>query len=348
MNISSASSSSDLITHAVKRLIDVTQELSHCRDIGMVMDAVRRAARDLTGADGATFVLRDGDYCYYAEENAISPLWKGQRFPMEICISGWVMQHGHPVIIRDVFADPRIPPDIYKRTFVKSMTMVPIRKQNPLGAIGNYWAYNHYSSPEELSLLESLANITSIAIENTELYSRLQTHIKSLEVDNRELRGQIGETERSSPQAVTEIVHGIDILEYLNEQLNIPSSFRLKTKGEFNDLPMPRIPLQQIFCNLVRNAIDHHHLDTGMIMIGLEESSTHYIFSVEDDGPGIPLPERQKIHSIFQSQKNHDLSQGSQLGLKIVKKILDAYDGSIQLKCHPGKGSTFIFKWPKA
>ena len=42
----------------------------------------------LVGADGATFVLRDGDCCYYVDEDAISPLWKGQRFPLEACISG--------------------------------------------------------------------------------------------------------------------------------------------------------------------------------------------------------------------------------------------------------------------
>ncbi len=46
------------------------------------MAVVRHAARELTGADGATFVLRDADKCFYADEDAIAPLWKGQRFPM--------------------------------------------------------------------------------------------------------------------------------------------------------------------------------------------------------------------------------------------------------------------------
>jgi hypothetical protein len=76
---------------AMERLVDVVQQLSFARNLDAIMEIVRHAARELTGADGATFVLRDGDLCYYAEENAISPLWKGQRFPMSICISGWVM-----------------------------------------------------------------------------------------------------------------------------------------------------------------------------------------------------------------------------------------------------------------
>jgi hypothetical protein len=48
-------------------------------------------------------VLRDGDDCVYMEEEAIRPLWKGRRFPMRDCISGWVMTHGQPVVVPDIF-----------------------------------------------------------------------------------------------------------------------------------------------------------------------------------------------------------------------------------------------------
>lgn len=98
---------------AMERLLRVIQDLSASRDLNTVMDIVRHSARDLTGSDGATFVLRDGDLCYYAEEDAISPLWKGHRFPMKICISGWVMMHKEPTIIEDIYTDDRIPVDVY-------------------------------------------------------------------------------------------------------------------------------------------------------------------------------------------------------------------------------------------
>ena len=129
---------SDWYISALERLVAVSQELSHARDLNTVMSIVREAARELTGADGATFVLRDGDKCYYAEENAISPLWKGQRFPMSICISGWVMMNAQSAVIEDIYADARIPVAAYRPTFVKSLAMVPIRTNNPIGAIGNY------------------------------------------------------------------------------------------------------------------------------------------------------------------------------------------------------------------
>jgi GAF domain-containing protein len=141
---------------------------------------VRTSARRLAGSDGATFVLRDGDKCYYAEEDAISPLWKGQRFPMSACISGWSMLNKKTVIIPDIYLDNRIPILAYKPTFVKSLTMVPIRTIDPIGAIGNYWATSYTPTREQLMLLQSLADITSVSIENIYAYHKLEEKNKKL------------------------------------------------------------------------------------------------------------------------------------------------------------------------
>lgn len=183
---------SDITHHqAADYLIGVVQELSLARTLETVMAIVRKAARELTGADGATFVLRDGDCCYYAEENAISPLWKGQRFPMSNCISGWVMSNARPAVIEDIYQDPRIPADAYRPTFVKSLAMVPIRTRSPVGAIGNYWAQTHLASDDELRLLQALADSTSIAMENVQVYQELEQRVRErtaqLESANREL-----------------------------------------------------------------------------------------------------------------------------------------------------------------
>lgn len=160
------------------QLLAVVQELSLARDITDVQRIVRRAARELTSADGATFVLRDGDQCFYVDEDAIAPLWKGSRFPMSACVSGWVMTHQTPVVIDDIYADERIAADVYRPTFVKSLAMVPIRASNPIGAIGNYWADKRRPTKAQLALLQALADSTSIALENTQLFSKLQTEIQ--------------------------------------------------------------------------------------------------------------------------------------------------------------------------
>ena len=176
---------------AMRRLVQAIQDLSTARTLDSIMAVVRRAARDLTGADGATFVLREGEYCYYADEEAIAPLWKGQRFPLTACISGWSMLNRLPAILPDVYADPRIPADAYRPTFVKSLVMVPIRSSSPIGAIGTYWAHHRTATPEEVELLQSLANITSVAMENVRVYSELEERVRlrtrELELANEDL-----------------------------------------------------------------------------------------------------------------------------------------------------------------
>jgi K+-sensing histidine kinase KdpD len=155
-------------------LTDVVEKLSVANTLPAITAIVAQAARKLTGADGATFVLREGNQCYYADENAISPLWKGSRFPLEACISGWAMLNKESVIIPDIYKDSRIPHDAYRPTFVKSLCMMPIRAQNPIGAIGNYWANGYCPTPEEVKLLQVLANSSAIALENLELKQEVQ------------------------------------------------------------------------------------------------------------------------------------------------------------------------------
>jgi signal transduction histidine kinase len=178
-------------TRGMERLVVVVQELATARDLAAIMAIVRRAARELTGGDGATFVLREAETCYYADEDAIEPLWKGRRFPIESCISGWAMLHREPVVIEDIYADPRIAAAAYRPTFVKSLVMVPIRRGKPIGAIGSYWATPRGPSAATVRLLQALADSTSAALENVELVSALEVRIASrteqLEAVNQEL-----------------------------------------------------------------------------------------------------------------------------------------------------------------
>jgi GAF domain-containing protein len=163
-----------LSARQTRELVGAVQRLSLARSIPEIQAIVRTVARHLTGADGATFVLRDGQHCFYADEDAISPLWKGQRFPLQACISGWAMLNRRPAVIEDIYADARIPHDAYRPTFVKSLAMVPIRTLDPVGAIGNYWASRHQPTPSEVELLQALADSTAVAIENVRVYQELE------------------------------------------------------------------------------------------------------------------------------------------------------------------------------
>lgn len=395
---------SDWYISALEHLVEVVQDLSQARDLDTVMGIVRRAARDLTGADGATFVLRDKGCCYYADENAIGPLWKGQRFPLQNCISGWVMLNAKPVMIEDIYKDPRIPADVYRPTFVKSLLMVPIRKNNPIGAIGNYWATTRLPADDELAILQTLANFTCVALENINLYQQLQEKITALDASNKELSrfAWIAAHDLKSPlRAIDNLSQWIeedsgerldttskthfqklrhrvrrmeklldDILEYARVEnklvdrpaeeadgetivqdilalTDLPQGFTLRVDEQFKSVRAPRIPMQQIFCNLVNNAYKHHDQKAGSIEITCNEEEKRYIFSVRDDGPGIASSYHQQIFDMFQTLKSRDLQEGSGMGLAIVKKILLAYGGDIRVESEPGLGTAFVFTWPK-
>lgn len=87
------------------------------------------------------------------------------------------MLHREALAIPDIYADPRVPADAYRPTFVKSLVMVPIRPAEPVGAIGTYWATHHQSTPGEIRLLATLANSTAMALENVQLYAELEQRV---------------------------------------------------------------------------------------------------------------------------------------------------------------------------
>ena len=161
-------------------LAQAARKLSLAEDLECVQAVVSQTAKELAQADGASFVLRDGDSAYYVDALAITAPWKGKRFPMDQCISGWVMHNGESAVIRDVFADERIPGDLYTKTLVKSMAMVPIRADAALGALGVYWSQERDVEPDVARLIASLADLTSVAMEKLELFEQLVHSNKSL------------------------------------------------------------------------------------------------------------------------------------------------------------------------
>ena len=172
-------------------LVMAIQELSIAPNMERIIDVVSTSARKLVNASGATFVLREDDLCYYVNEDAVSELWKGQRFPIANCISGWAMEHCEAVTITDIYADSRIPIEAYKKTFVRSLAIVPIRKYNPLGAIGAYWDVTYSPTPMEVQLLQTLADATARAVENVQFVGNLELRVvqrtEQLEAVNKEL-----------------------------------------------------------------------------------------------------------------------------------------------------------------
>lgn len=176
----------------MEHLLQAVQELSLARSVPDIQRIVRSAARELTGCDGATVTLRDEDTCYNADEEAITPQWKRNRYPLDACLSGWTILNREAAIVPDIYRDPRVPPAFHRTTLIKSLVMVPIRKLDPIGAIGNFWTHHHLPSEQEVRLLQALADSTSIAMENVQIYSELEQRVRdrtaALEKANEEIR----------------------------------------------------------------------------------------------------------------------------------------------------------------
>ena len=147
--------------HVVKP--ETREDLASAETLEEVGRIVRSAARSLAAAEGATFILADGDYCFYADEDAIAPLWKGQRFPKAECLSGWAMEHDEQAIVPNVYVDERIPLEAYLPTFVRSAVMTPVGSP-PVAAIGVYWSVQHVAPSDRLRSLRELAGLTAAAV----------------------------------------------------------------------------------------------------------------------------------------------------------------------------------------
>lgn len=141
-----------------------TERLGKAETIEEIARALRDDGRGAIGADGIALILRDGDLCHYFEEDAIGPLWKGQKFPMGACISGWAMLKRQTVCIADIRLDKRIPYDLYENTFVRSLVMAPVEMNPPVGAFGAYWSWAHVASAQQVAVVEALAAATGAAI----------------------------------------------------------------------------------------------------------------------------------------------------------------------------------------
>lgn len=107
------------------------------------------------------------------------------------------------------------------------------------------------------------------------------------------------------------------------------------------------IRIQQIFTNLINNAVKFIDNPRGTIMIRCEESDEDWRFSVADNGPGIDPKYHDKIFQIFQTLQARDEFESTGIGLSIVKKIVELYGGRIWVESEVGKGSTFFFTFPK-
>lgn len=148
-------------------------------------------------------------------------------------------------------------------------------------------------------------------------------------------------------QLASETVKVEKLLAEIIDSLAPPSGFEVKVEPGMPTFVTERLSLQQVFANLISNAIKHNRSDSGHVKISVKELDDFYEFFVTDDGPGIAPQYHDKVFVIFQTLEARDKVENTGIGLSLVKKIVEGQGGSISLESAEGEGATFRFTWPK-
>lgn len=207
--------------------------------------------------------------------------------------------------------------------------------------------YAHIVSHDLKSPLRSIHSlITWIKEDNENRFDEKTSNYfsliqKKVEKMNHLIQGILTYTKIDKVNIVKEDVELNDLVNNIINMIFIPSHIEIIIK---NKLPVTRndaFRMQQLFQNLISNAINFNDKPSGIVEIASEEKEDHYIFSIKDNGLGISNKNQEKIFQIFESIDIDDKSTG--IGLSIVKRILDNSDEKIWLESQEKIGTTFYF-----
>lgn len=126
---------------------------------------------------------------------------------------------------------------------------------------------------------------------------------------------------------------------------------RNQASVDADSLPSVRIApvhLQQVFRNLIENALKYRSADAPHIRIRARRQAADWIFSVQDNGIGIEPQYHEKVFGIFRRLHPHGRYPGTGIGLAICQKLIERYGGKIWVESEFGKGATFFFSLPGA
>jgi signal transduction histidine kinase len=130
--------------------------------------------------------------------------------------------------------------------------------------------------------------------------------------------------------------------------LNPPPTITISIEGQLPKVATHPAPLEQVFRNLIGNAIKHHPGPQGSVVVSCREQDDHYLFGVADDGEGIPAQYADRVFEMFQTLKSRDAVEGSGMGLAIVNRIVQWQRGRVWFEPAPqGRGTVFKFQWKK-
>ena len=127
----------------------------------------------------------------------------------------------------------------------------------------------------------------------------------------------------------------------------VPPGFRVTVHIDAVPFVTSKTPLETALRNVISNAIKHHDLPNGNLEVRVEEVDRYCVFTVSDDGPGIPLAAQERVFRVFQTLAPSSRS-GSGIGLALSKRLVESNGGRITLTSTDGvRGASFRIWWPR-
>ncbi|WP_226482853.1 PAS domain-containing sensor histidine kinase [Natrinema amylolyticum] len=141
-----------------------------------------------------------------------------------------------------------------------------------------------------------------------------------------------------------------DVLEHAIENLELKIE---ETRAEIESESLPQVlgdssQLQQVFQNLISNAIEYSGDEPPQVRIAAERDGSEYEISVRDEGIGIDPADQDQIFDVFQRLHSHEEHPGTGIGLSLCQRIIERHGGEIRVDSEPGEGATFSFTLPPA
>ncbi|OUL27142.1 histidine kinase [Nostoc sp. RF31YmG] len=137
-----------------------------------------------------------------------------------------------------------------------------------------------------------------------------------------------------------------DLMDQTRETLTERHELIFNTSGNNNGFWGDRGLLQQIFVNLISNAIKYSP-QGGSVEVYLAGTKSEVMFYIKDEGIGIPMADQQKLFQSFSRGSNVGTIPGTGLGLAIAKSCVELHGGSITLSSHIGQGTKVTVSLPK-
>lgn len=189
-----------------------------------------------------------------------------------------------------------------------------------------------------------LEDLTIVSAETNSNFKLLQRKI--LRMENL-INGILEYSHIGATNIELEKVNSHKMVEEIVETIVPNEGFEVTIGNNFPIISTEKILMQQVFSNLISNAVKYNDKPIGKIECTYTSLPYFHQFTIKDNGPGIPEKYQGKVFGVFQTILARDIKESTGIGLSIVKKIIEGKLGNIHIESEECNGASFVFTIPK-